>query len=102
MITAMINATVKSNHLGDFLELASQLTRESRKRKGCVSYIFNQRKDKPTEFVLYEQWECQADLDLHIQALVDQYGPPKPGEMLPEKLLNMYEKAEPIFYEAIE
>jgi len=102
MITAMINATVKPNHLGDFLELASQLTREARKRQGCVSYIFNQRIDNPTEFVLYEQWECQSDLDLHIQALVGKFGPPKPGEIIPEKLLNMYEKAEPIFYEAIE
>ena len=102
MITVMINATVKPNRLGDFLELAAQLTSDSRKRKGCVSYIFNQRLDNPTEFVLYEQWASQPDLDLHIQALVDQYGAPEPGEILPEKLLNMYEKAEPIYYEAIE
>ena len=102
MMTVMINATVKQDHLEEFQEIASLLTKESRIRPGCISYTFNQRIDNPREFVLYEQWECQSDLDSHIQELIALLGPPKPGGVLPEKLVNMYEKAEPNFYNAIE
>ncbi len=102
MITVMINATVKPDHLDEYKKIAAQLTKESRKRPGCISYIFNQRIDSPTEFVLYEQWESQSDLDSHIHELVTLLGPPAPGGILPEKLVNMYQKAEPIFYDAIE
>ncbi len=102
MVTVMINATVKLDHLEEYKKIASQLTKESRKRSGCISYIFNQRIDSPTEFVLYEQWESQSDLDSHIHELITLLGPVAPGEILPEKLINMYERAEPIFYDAIE
>jgi len=78
------------------------LTKESRIRTGCISYTFNQRIDNPTEFVLYEQWENQSYLDSHIQELVALLGPPRPGELLPEKLVSMYEKVELVFYDAIE
>jgi len=102
MITVLINAIVKENKLLEFKELASTLTTEARKRKGCILYSFNQRLDNPTEFVIYEQWENQSALDEHIQALIELLGPPKEGELLPVKLLDMYEEAEANYYETIE
>ncbi|PKG38279.1 putative quinol monooxygenase [Psychromonas sp. Urea-02u-13] len=102
MITVLINATIKPAYIEEFKQIASLLTKESRRRRGCVYYSFNQRIDSPNEFVLYEQWQSQSDLDAHIQALIVLLGPPRTGEMLPKKLLNMYEKAEPVFYNTIE
>ncbi len=102
MITVMIHATVKKEKLDEFLELAALMTRETRgKREGCISYSFNQNTEKPTDFVLYEQWESQDLLDKHIQELCTLLGPPMPGYPLPKKLLDMYEKAEPVFYNPI-
>jgi len=102
MITVIVNATIKAAHLDEYKIIASHLTKESRKRPGCISYVFNQSIDNPAEFALYEQWESQSHLDSHIRELIALLGPPAPGGLLPEKLMNMYEKAEPTFYDEIE
>jgi quinol monooxygenase YgiN len=103
MLTIMIHARVKLDLLDEFLEMASLLTRETQgKRKGCINYSFNQRQDEPTEFVIFEQWQNQAALDEHIHQLTILLGPPKAGELLPDKLIYMYESATPCFYNVIQ
>ena len=98
----MVRAKVKKEFLDEYLEMASLLTNETQgKRQGCISYSFNQRLDDPTEFVLYEQWETQEDLDEHIRQLIVLLGPPKSGGLLPKKLVNMYESAIPYYYKVI-
>jgi len=100
MLTVMIHAKVKKEMLSEYLDLIKLLTKETTK-KGCLTYIFNQNIEEPTEFVLYEQWESQEDLDNHIDELFKILGPAKPGDPIPEKLMNMYEKATPVFYNII-
>ena len=103
MLTIMIHAKIKKEFLDEYIEMASLLTKETKnKRKGCISYSFNQRTDQPTEFVLYEQWENQEALDAHIEELKVLLGPPSPGNLLPEKLINMYESGIPYYYNVIE
>jgi quinol monooxygenase YgiN len=102
MLTIMVHARIKEDRLPEYLELAALLTDETKgKRPGCISYSFNQNLESPTEFVLYEQWESQEHLDDHIQELCRLLGRPKPGQFLPEKLMEMYERAEPVFYREI-
>lgn len=96
----MIHAKVKQELLDEYLDLLNMIIKET-KKKGCLSYSLNQNKDKPTEFVLYEQWESQTDLDNHISELFDMLGPAKEGEPIPEKLMSMYEKVIPVFYNVI-
>ena len=103
MLTIMVHAKIKEEFLQEYIETASLLTKETRnKRRGCISYAFCQRMDEPTEFVLYEQWENQEALDEHIKQLVLLLGPPSPGGILPEKLMNMYERGTPYYYKEIE
>lgn len=103
MLTIVVHAKVKEECLNEYLEMASLLTRETRgKRKGCISYSFNQRQDVPTEFVLYEQWKSQEDLDSHIDELIKLLGPAKQGGLLPERLVDMYESGHPCYYTEIE
>ncbi|MFL0810850.1 MAG: antibiotic biosynthesis monooxygenase [Agarilytica sp.] len=102
MLTIMVHAKVKQEKLEEFLELAVRLTNETRgKHQGCISYSFNQNLESPTEFVLYEQWETQEDLEEHIRELVLLLGDPAPGFALPKKLLDMYESARPVCYSEI-
>lgn len=101
MLTVMVHATVKQDMLNEYLDLIKLLSRETT-RKGCLTYSFNQNKEEPTEFVLYEQWENEVDLENHIKELFTILGPAKSGDPIPEKLMNMYEKATPIFYNIIE
>jgi quinol monooxygenase YgiN len=100
MLTVMIHAKVKQEKLNEYLDLIKVLTKETTK-KGCLTYAFNQNISEPTEFVLYEQWESQTDLDNHIDELFKILGPAKHGEPIPEKLMNMYEKAIPVFYNIV-
>ena len=101
MITVMIHAKVKQGMIGEYLDLIKMLSMKATK-KGCLNYSFNQRVDEPTEFVLYEQWQSQEDLDNHIKKLFTLLGPAKPGDQIPEKLMNMYEKATPVFYNVVD
>ncbi len=78
MLTIMIHAKVKQEMLNEYLDLIKVLVKETTK-KGCLTYVFNQNKDEPTEFVLYEQWETQADLDNHIKELFKILGPKLTG-----------------------
>jgi len=97
----MIHAKVKQEMLNNYLDLLKVISKKATK-KGCLNYTFNQRKDEPTEFVLYEQWESQEDLENHFNELFEILGPAKNGDPIPEKLMDMYEKATPIFYNIID
>ena len=103
MLTIMVHAKIKQEYLTEYLEMASLLTHETRnRRKGCITYSFCQRTDKPTEFVLFEQWENQQALDAHIEALIKLLGAPAPGQLLPEKLMKMYDSGVPYYYNEIQ
>jgi len=102
VLTIMVHAKIKEEKLAEYIEMAVFLTSETKgKRPGCISYSFNQSIEFPTEFVLYEQWESQEQFDNHIRELCKLLGQPKPGRPLPEKLLEMYEKARPVYYKEI-
>jgi hypothetical protein len=100
MLTVMVHAKVKKEKLNEYLELIKMLTNKTTK-KGCRFYAFNQNRDDPTDFVLYEQWESQEDLDNHIKELFEILGPAKPGQPIPDKLMDMYERAMPLFYNVV-
>ena len=100
MLTIMIHAKIKYEMLNAYLDLINMLSKETTK-KGCLRYSFNQSKDDSTEFVLYEQWESQTDLDNHINELFDILGPAKLGDPVPEKLMNMYEKVNLVYYDVV-
>jgi len=100
MLTVMIHAKIKKEKLAEFLDLIDLLVEQTSK-KGCISYAFNQNREIPTEFVLYEQWESQQALDTHIAQLFDLLGPARPGEPIPKKLMDMYEEVKPVFYDVV-
>lgn len=100
MLTIMIHAKVKKNLLNEYLDTIKLLSEKTTK-KGCLAYSFNQSIEDPTEFVLYEQWENQEALDNHIKELFAILGPAKQGEPIPEKLMRLYEKATPVYYNVV-
>lgn len=103
MLTIMVFAKIKEERLEDYLEMASLVTRETvGKRPGCISYSFNQSIESPTEFVLFEQWESQKDMENHVKELCRLFGDPPPGYPLPKKILEMYESAKPAYYKQVE
>lgn len=100
MLTIMVHARIKKEMLGEYLDLVKMLTKKTTK-KGCLYYSFNQNRDDPTDFVLYEQWKSQEDLDNHMKELFELLGPARSGQPIPIKLMNMYEEAKPVFYNIV-
>jgi hypothetical protein len=100
MLTAMIHAKIRKEKLEEYLELIKMVSRKTTK-KGCLYYAFLQNKEDPTNVVLYEQWESQADLDQHMKELFEILGPARPGRPIPDKLMEMYEEATPVFYDIV-
>jgi len=96
----MIHAKVKKALLSEYLDILKLLTEKTTK-KGCLAYSFNQSIEESTEFILYEQWENQEALDIHIKELFSILGPAKEGEPIPEKLMRLYEKATPVYYNVL-
>ena len=101
MLTIMIHAKIKKDKLDEYIALIKMLSRETTK-KGCVFYTFNQNKADPSNFVLYEQWQSQADLDNHMTELFTLLGPATAGNPIPDKLMDMYETVTPVFYDIVE
>ena len=44
-----------------------KLVLETRREAGCLVYDLHLSKSNPREFLFYEQWRSQADLELHFQ-----------------------------------
>jgi len=100
MLTVMIHAKIRKALLNEYLDMIKLLT-ETTTKQGCLAYSFNQSVEEPTEFVIYEQWESQEAFENHIKELFDILGPAKDGEPIPDKLMRLYEKATPVFYNVV-
>lgn len=102
MITVIVRIKVKRAYLNQYRKLVPKLTKRFQQQPGCLDYTFSQHIHDPTEFVLYEQWKDQSELDSHYDLLVEMLGPAKPGERLPEELTKMFDSAKPYFYTVVQ
>jgi quinol monooxygenase YgiN len=47
---------------------ASEMMRETRKERGCISYTFSADLEEPGRFLLFEEWESDDALRAHFAA----------------------------------
>ncbi|WP_205678712.1 putative quinol monooxygenase [Aquisphaera insulae] len=66
ILTAAIKA--RADEVEAVKEALLSLVEPTRKEAGCICYNLHQSKSEPTEFVFYEIWSSQADLDAHGKA----------------------------------
>ena len=68
MITIIANFDVKPSCTAEFIKYATDVTRETRKEKGCLSYkILTNRKDK-SKFTFVEEWLNDVAIKEHNNA----------------------------------
>ena len=68
MITIIANFDVKPSCTAEFIRYATDVTRETRKEKGCLSYkILTARKDK-SKFTFVEEWLNDTAIEEHNNA----------------------------------
>jgi len=65
MICLAVRLLVKAGHAQEVKDNFAKLVPLSRKEPGCRMYIAHQGIDNPRRFLVYEQYDDQAALDLH-------------------------------------
>lgn len=68
MITIIAEFNVKAENTAEFIRHAADVTRETRKEKGCLSYkVLVSRTDK-SHFTFVEEWLNDTAIDDHNKA----------------------------------
>jgi quinol monooxygenase YgiN len=75
---------VKPEQREDFLAGRHEAMLRSRAEPGCLEYTFAADPVDPARVVLYERWESQESLDVHLSGL--QANPPPPSGVQPQSV----------------
>lgn len=65
MIKVVAKFFVNEEGMDEFLILANELVRQTRKEKGCLSYELVQDVDSPDILIIIEEWESEEALIMH-------------------------------------
>ena len=65
MVRVIAVFQLKSECVDEAVRLAGELVTQTRKEKGCIQYDLIQSDVHPSKVVVLENWETQADLDVH-------------------------------------
>jgi quinol monooxygenase YgiN len=66
MIVITLKAKLLPEHRDSALAAASTMSAQSLTEAGCIDYRFWTLIDDPNSLLLFEQWEDQASLDVHL------------------------------------
>jgi quinol monooxygenase YgiN len=69
-IIVVATAKVKPGTDAAFTARSLDLVTGTRQEPGNLGYLFHQSADDPTEFVFYERWATEGQLDAHMQGPV--------------------------------
>ena len=65
-VTIIGTVTAKPETRDELLALLATQVAPTRSEPGCINYDFHVDAADPCCFVFYENWQSQADLDLHL------------------------------------
>jgi quinol monooxygenase YgiN len=68
MITIVAKSKVKQCKKEEYMILAEELVRESRKEKGCKSYNLYEDMNDPSIFTIIEEWIDEEAIKLHNES----------------------------------
>lgn len=94
MITIIAKFNVNSDKVDEFSKLAVNLTRETRKEKGNLSYKVYQSRNDKTKFTFIEEWLNDTAIEFHNNAkhftqFLDAIGPITDGNIEIEQLTKL-------------
>ena len=69
MICVAVTYVVKPGHENEAIALFHKLTAPTPAQPGCRMYLAHRSTSEPRKFFLYEQYDDQAALDAHREAL---------------------------------
>lgn len=92
MIVLVVNWMAREDRVDEVVSVFEKLTEGSRREPGCRMYIVHQHRDNPRHFLVYEQYDDDAALQVHREsAHFQQYAAgelPKLGQRVDGNLFN--------------
>ncbi|ONI40240.1 hypothetical protein AN639_00870 [Candidatus Epulonipiscium fishelsonii] len=76
----------------EYMDVVKKLVEETRKEKGCISYVFNEDMDDPNKVAFIEKWESKEALDAHFKAPHFVELTPKLSECRTNREINFYKE----------
>ena len=102
MLYLVFSGTIKAGKQAEFFrDVAAVSQKLTRQHDKAVVYQWHQDEENPNRFFFNEQWESVEDLHAHFETLYKAFGPAKPTERLPAKILAYLDEAQVNFYKAI-
>ena len=94
MITIIAKFSVRSDSVDEFTKLAVNVTRETKKERGNLSYKIYQSRNDKTKFTFIEEWLNdtaieQHNISSHFTDFVDGIKPLIEGEIQIEQLTSV-------------
>ncbi|MDQ0671794.1 putative quinol monooxygenase [Pseudomonas sp. W2I6] len=103
MLYLVFSGTIKEGKQAEFYrDVAAVSQKLTHQHDKAVVYQWHKEEENPNRFFLNEQWESVADLHAHFETLYKAFGPAKPTERLPAKILAYLDEAQVNFYQAIQ
>jgi len=65
MVCVGVFYTIQAGHEAEAVEDLRQLQAATRKEPGNMMYLIHRSTENPRQFLIYEQYSSQADLDAH-------------------------------------
>jgi quinol monooxygenase YgiN len=91
MVKIIYRVVVKENHVDEFKALADQvLIPEAKKLPGCHLFSLFQNGTNSAEFIFYELWGNEEDVQEYKKELITILGKNRAGEELPAKLNDLF------------
>ena len=102
-INILFRARVKPGREAAFHDLAANIAKSTHdKDDGCITFTFHQSAEDARNFFVYEQWRDEASMNAHFARLLDEYGPPSEGGVLPSMIQDFFEEMHAERYHVIE
>ncbi|OON91112.1 MAG: hypothetical protein ATN32_02585 [Candidatus Epulonipiscium fishelsonii] len=76
----------------EYMVLVKKLVEETRKEKGCISYVLHEDINDPNKLAFIEKWETKEDIDAHFKAPHFVELTPKLNECRTGREVNLYKE----------
>ena len=65
-VTVVARFKAKANMIEEAKQALAALVDPTHSESGCINYDLHQDSNDPTQFLFYENWKSQSDLDEHL------------------------------------
>ena len=102
MLYMVFSGTIKEGKTEEFYrDVAAVSQKLTLQHDKAVVYQWHRDEENANRFLLNEQWESVEDLHAHFETLYKAFGPAKPTERLPSKILDYLDEARVNFYQTV-